>query len=323
MGTLHNDSALKQLPQGPFALWRMPGDTSWHLSADVDAEGCALNAGQLRIAAWPGSKPMPYAVCTESTDKEQYCRAVRMASQSALKRKGKTVIVRQICGTFRHFDPTALANEYFDGFERMFCFIFYHPLSGWWMGASPELLVEYRPDGKLASRALAGTRPAGIAMPWDVKNIEEHNMVTADIIERINTLGDDWAAHAEARTTLPYGAIEHLCTPVTISPSGSNALAKAASALHPTPAVGGLPRNEAMADISRLETAPRLFYGGTACTPDKAYVILRCVHFDSEHWCVYSGSGITPLSDPLDEWAETEAKAKPLVNILKKYSLSQ
>lgn len=311
-------------PDTAFAMWRMPGDSEWHSTGNIKAERTTLIANGLRIDAWPGSMSMPFEVCRTSTPLDSYREAVCRAAEAAAKRKGKTVISRCICGTFKVFDPEAIAAEYFRGFDNMFRFIFYHPLSGWWMGASPELLVERTEDGMLASRALAGTRRSGTAEPWDQKNIEEHNMVTADIVARINALGNGWHAEARDRVTLPYGHIEHLCTPVAVHPGNDlNILQKAVEVLHPTPAVGGLPREAALDDIRRLETAPRLFYGGTACCDDKAYVILRCVHFDSKHWCVYSGSGITPLSQPDAEWDETEAKAKPLVDILNKYSVAR
>lgn len=90
-------------------------------------------------------------------------------------------------------------------------------------------------------------------------------------------------------------------------------------AIHPTAAVGGYPVATAIEEIDRTESFPRYFYGGTLVTPRLAYVVLRCVHFDAQRWCVYTGSGITADSDPADEWGETQAKAAPLLDILKKY----
>ena len=48
----------------------------------------------------------------------------------------------------------------------------------------------------------------------------------------------------------------------------------------------------------------------------RAFVNLRCVHFDQKHYCVFGGGGITPMSDPDDEFAETTAKTSALVGII-------
>ena len=137
-------------------------------------------------------------------------------------------------------------------------------------------------------------------------------MVIDDIRSNIRELYPTWNCDVKETATLRYGKIEHLCTSIELhcGEKGSITVGKVAKALHPTAAVCGLPRDIAVKNIDRLEQFDRRFYAGLISTADTAYVILRCVHFDSNHWCIYSGSGITGQSVADDEWAETQAKSR-------------
>ena len=193
------------------------------------------------------------------------------------------------------------------------------------MGASPELLLEEKSDKLVYTRALAGTRRSGCQEPWSNKNIEEHTLVVDDICRRVADAGNGINAIAETRYNFRYGRIEHLCTPIRIEKAtGKLSVDDIIARIHPTAAVCGFPCDVAMTEIARAERNPRNYYGGVITVRHNglstAYVVLRCVHFDSSHWAVYTGSGITAASDPIDEWQETDDKAAPLISILSKYS---
>ena len=307
----------------PFVLYRLPGEVEINLRTNVTLNNSSLQAGDVSICSWLNQPICAMSVEIDSTDFATYSGMVTEAASRSLRRSGKTVIVREICGEFKCPSPIAMADEYFAKFPDMFCFLFYHPSTGYWMGASPELLVTF--DGSEGStRALAGTRRLSSHEAWSEKNIDEHNMVVEDIKNNISQLGTDWESHSAPTGTLQYGDIEHLCTAISVKYNGSDkpCISTLVSALHPTAAIGGFPRKEALEDIAELETRPRKFYAGVICTATTAYVILRCVHFDHNRLCVYTGSGITGLSEPEDEWLETQAKATPLTSLLTKYQLS-
>lgn len=307
----------------PFVLYRLPGEVEINLRTNLTLNNSSLRAGDVSICSWLNQPIGNMSVDTGSTDFATYSGMVTEAASRSRHRSGKTVIVREICGEFCCDFPIALAQEYFAKFPDMFCFLFHHPSTGYWMGASPELLVTF--DGKEGfTRALAGTRRISSDETWSEKNIEEHNMVVEDIKENIKQLGAGWDSHSAPTGTLQYGDIEHLCTSISVKYNGPDkpGISALISALHPTAAIGGFPRKAALADIADLETRPRKFYAGVISTATTAYVILRCVHFDRKRWCVYTGSGITGLSDPDDEWLETQAKATPLTSLLTKYQLS-
>ncbi len=304
----------------PFIIYRLPGEKTQICRTDVTASGDGLDAGDIHLSQWLGATLGIQRVDTVSTPRPTYSAAVKEAAARAAARNGKTVLARTVCGSFHRFAPLEMAREYFKAFPSMFCFLAYHPRTGYWMSASPELLAVF--DGKNGdTRALAGTRKAVEATPWDNKNVAEHEMVVKDIKQRIRDLGPDWSCIGGDRSNLRYGNIEHLCTPISFAYSGDSPaqIGTIVNTLHPTPAVGGFPRAEALADIAELEIPQRKFYGGVISTPSTAYVVLRCVHFDRRHWCIYTGSGITGLSTPDAEWDETEAKAQPLLMLLNQF----
>ncbi len=281
------------------------------------------------VSPWHGenfaeSKSMTVTVAP--TSEEYYQTSLRDLIASLQSRGGKTVICRNICGRFKDFSPEKLMTEYFDRFPDMFCFLFYHPSTAYWMGASPELLLETRDSKTAYTRALAGTRRAGSSALWSRKNRDEHRFVVDDIINRINCPDKHLAAYAEEAYNFRYGNIEHLCTPIKIVYDGDVVFptGQILSSIHPTPAVCGYPRKDALRDIEMYERAHRHCYVGSITIQEYcrtiSYVILRCVHFDSSNWAVYTGSGITGSSVPRDEWLETTAKAAPLLDILSEYS---
>ena len=311
---------LKDVPSDtPFVAYRLPGHRDFNVCLQPGFDGTRLSCPEIEICTWLAQPFAAMPVAGVSTPRSKYETAVDGIVSGLRKHGGKTVICRQICGRFGRFAPLAMAEEYFTTFPGMFCFLFYHPSTGYWMGASPELLLEVDTNGTGHTRALAGTRKAGEAGRWSDKNMDEHRIVVDDICSRVAAAGDDYKAIAGETGNMCYGKIEHLATPVDICRFGGVDMRRIVDAIHPTAAVGGYPLHRALPEIAAAEDTPRYFYGGTMITSTLAYVVLRCVHFDAERWCVYTGSGITASSDAADEWNETEAKAAPLIDILGKY----
>lgn len=303
----------------PFIIYRLPGsrDVVCH-TADVEFDGCRLTAPGIELTTWLGRSYSGMKVCAESTTLADYTAAIDSIVDHLKTEGGKTVLSRTICGKFKEFDPTAMISEYFAMFPDMFCFCACHPHTGFWMGASPELLLVRKADGSADTRALAGTRPADTPGAWDFKNIEEHRMVIDDICRRATSL-NGYSATAGETGILRYGAVEHLATPITVNAPGGIDMRKVIAAIHPTAAIAGLPLERAIGAIEATEKEARKFYGGTIIAGDTAYVALRCVHFDSSRWCIYTGSGITAHSSAADEWTETAEKARPLQSLLQHY----
>lgn len=276
------------------------------------------------IRPWGGEGAGLMPVAGESTSFEEYAGMVNSLKFRFTDTYVKAVLCRIICGSFRNRletpeDIKEIGMAVMRPSETSLGFFFGDAQSGRWAGMTPELLLRREGDG-LGTQALAGTRLAGMPEPWSEKNLTEHRYVVDDMLGRLS------AYHCTTDSgTLRHGVVEHLCTRIHIDSEIFNCdtamFLRIADALHPTPAIGGLPRDKALEDIATLERVPRNYYGGVMYLrePELAYVILRCVHFDNEKWCIYTGSGITAASDARKEWDETREKAQPLLEIMKRF----
>lgn len=192
-----------------------------------------------------------------------------------------------------------------------FSWVVRHPEIGMWFGSSPEPLVEgQRPHFHTA--CLAGTRMTHTGArtdPWTPKELHEQQLVTDTVLRSLE--------HSECqnievgpRETVQYGPIEHLRTIVKFS--ATQPVAQVISALHPTPAVGGVPKDAALSFINSHEGHDRAFYTGWVGLEQgdtvSYYVNLRCASLQENHLTAYAGGGITNGSDPAAEWQETRNK---------------
>lgn len=314
----------------PFALYAHPGSAEVSL-AEHGAEGARValcpwatpRAGAIDVASSPAGDAIA-EVWSPSTTPESHAAAVAAVAASHTAESGKTVISRAICRHAPHTDWVAAADLLFGRNPDTFRYLAYTPATGAWMGATPELLADI--DGRrLHTMALAGTRTD--SSPWDEKNLREHAMVTDFIADTLRDAGA--RVSVGRRSTLRWGAVEHLHTPVEATLSAATDTAALLDALSPTPAVAGLPRDKALGQIEALEEHPRRLYAGyiEVADPDgrrRCYVNLRCMNFDpaTGDACIYAGGGITALSEPAAEWDEASAKARPLLQIIDDAQLS-
>ena len=128
------------------------------------------------------------------------------------------------------------------------------------IGASPERLLTVR-QGQLRSDALAGTAPAGdqaTALLHSSKDRHEHELVVDTITAVLTQAGLSPRRPRHPRLAR-HGQLVHLHTPITAA-LGTQQPLTVAAALHPTPAVAGLPRREAMAWLRSLEPFERGHY---------------------------------------------------------------
>jgi menaquinone-specific isochorismate synthase len=201
--------------------------------------------------------------------------------------------------------------------------------SGGLVGASPELLVSRR--GRVAtSRPMAGTVPRGATAEAEAsglarltgsdKEAVEHRLVVDAVTEGLAKVAD--RVEVAPPEVVRLATVAHLATEVTaeLTEPLPSAL-ELAGLLHPTPAVGGCPRDAAMAAIAALEPFDRGRYAGPVGWVDAAgdgewAVALRCAALDGRRARLLAGAGIVPGSDPDDEWAETEHKLAAMLEVL-------
>jgi menaquinone-specific isochorismate synthase len=196
------------------------------------------------------------------------------------------------------------------------------------LGASPECLVAL--DGPhVRVDVLAGTTPRGVTPAADAQQAEqlkqstkdrhEHGLVRSAVLASLAPLVESVVA-PEAPGLLPLTHVWHLQTPVSgvLRPGVSwGALVRA---LHPTPAVGGTPREAALRVIAQLEPTGRGYYAGPvgwlSADQAAAAVGIRSAHVRGNRAVALAGAGIVKGSNPRAEWEETQRKLRPMLQAL-------
>lgn len=300
-----------------FGIYQWLSDTGCNISDRLsECDIINLYGGDTAFDVTKSMYPSPLAV---STPRPLYIERVAMLIARLKRRGGKTVYSRAFCGEYpTDSGPLTSVNRLFEGYTSTFNAVYFHPAVGAWMLSSPELLLKVDSVGRYETMSLAGTRPvADNGLPWDDKNINEQRIVTEYICDMLRGLG--LQCEAGPLETVTSGAVQHLRN--IIKGDGVTSPLAVASALSPTPALGGFPKQESLRDIETLELQPRRCYGGFLTIEDadgsfRAYVNLRCCQFDMRRYCLYAGGGITPQSDPENEWRETESKLLRLLAII-------
>ncbi len=210
-------------------------------------------------------------------------------------------------------DPAAIFRELVGRFAR--CTGFYLEMSGGvFLGATPERLAGVV-GSDVETEALAGSAPPGSGedLLESEKDRLEHQLVLDEIIARLGPLCDEIRPGETRTVELPN--IVHLRTPIHARRRRAAGPLDLVAALHPTPAVGGVPRDEALRWIEESEPASRGWYAGPfgwldASGAAEFVVALRCALLHGGVARLYAGAGIVSGSDPDAEWAETEAKMR-------------
>jgi isochorismate synthase len=199
------------------------------------------------------------------------------------------------------------------------------------VGASPELLVS-RSGERVTCQPFAGSAPRsadpetdaanGAALVESAKDRFEHSLVVEQISGVLDGLCTDLRI-ARVPQLDSTAALWHLSTPIsgTVRDASTTAL-DLALALHPTPAVGGVPGDAAAALIAALE-GDRGFYAGATGWCDQHgdgrwVVSIRCAELSADRRSAraYSGGGIVADSDVNDEIEETTTKFKTILTAM-------
>jgi menaquinone-specific isochorismate synthase len=196
-------------------------------------------------------------------------------------------------------------------------------------GATPELLVR-RERGLVTSRVLAGTiRRTGDetrddelagALSRSSKDLEEHEYAVRSVADALEPHCSSMNV-PEAPFVLHLPNVMHLATDVTgVVHDGITSL-ELAAALHPSAAVGGTPRDRAVALIAELEQMSRDRYAAPVGWMDASGdgewgIALRSALVSGETVRLFAGCGVVGSSDPAAELAESQAKLVPVRDAL-------
>lgn len=341
MSSLVQQQAIAALNDSrPFVLFRKPGDTlvnSWFFKEErPDAEDshfvfAPFDAGPalfLRKGECEVSKTEWEPVQFNMEDRGLSLDFEAKAAFEALVRQGVSAI-RQ--GAFRkvvlsrcetvstNLTPVSIFSRLVNLYPSAFVSLWFHPVSGCWIGATPERLLRVE-GNSFKTMALAGTQAyeGEESVVWESKEREEQRLVTEYIQEKLEPLSV--GVHLSEPFTARAGNLLHLRTDVSGSVAEGCTSAALISALHPTPAVCGLPKQPALDFILENEGYDRAYYAGylgeSGGESGDLFVNLRCMRWSPGLAELFVGCGITADSVPEKEFFETVNKSLTLGRVL-------
>lgn len=195
-------------------------------------------------------------------------------------------------------------------YPRMMICLVYTPQSGLWLAATPEILLAWK-DHRWQTIALAGTMKYEEELRWSDKNIQEQRYVATYITRQLEQFTHDFTE--EGPRTARAGHLAHLRSDFLFSLPDESVVGDLLQALHPTPAVCGLPKQEAFRFIQQNEHHDRSYYSGFMGPlflngQTNIFVTLRCMQLFRDGYRLYAGGGLLKDSVEEQEWQETETK---------------
>lgn len=180
-------------------------------------------------------------------------------------------------------------------------------------GLTPEVLFNFR-KGRLNTMALAGTAKAEEreVFAFDEKEIREHEFVAQTLVSKLSDIG---MVTKSERSVLDLGSLVHFHTPIEVFLYGDKNIDELIRRLHPTPALGPLPRTQqTMDDLIRWRAkldCPAYFGAPFGVLEDgvfHAVVTIRGIHWKGDGISIPSGCGVIEASRLMNEWRELGLK---------------
>lgn len=339
----------------PFALYRLPGEQQIHC-VSCATDKVALETG-MPFPSAPGFIFYPFQPDKESpacfigadihfsclycdvaqkeitaeyqfdiqgsanseTPEKIYCDKVKEAIGVIKEGKLKKVVLSRV----QYIEevsksPIAAFVELCGMFGPAFLSLVYIPGKAMWLTVSPELLISSNREG-IKTAAVAGTKK--LTGSWTEKEINEQKLVTDYIKKIIEKHGSE--IKVSAPSDIIAGSVVHLKT--SFSARLDSGFWDLVMELHPTPAVCGIPKNDALKFIAKTELHSRKYYSGFLGPyhidgETHFFVNLRCAELMPGKANLYVGGGITADSAPAAEWDETAMKANTLLPVLEPIS---
>ena len=242
-------------------------------------------------------------------------------------------------------DPVRIFRNLLNTYSHGMIYLWFHPETGYWLGATPETLLKVDRN-RFETMALAGTQlyKGNANVEWERKEVEEQLFVTDYILKALENVQGVENIHTSKPYSAQAGNLLHICTDISGRLKDTENLKYLVDALHPTPAVCGLPKEKALKFILKNEEHSREFYAGylgelnmksehkrssnrrnqenqqftAISTKTDLFVNLRCMKLKDGNARIFVGGGITKDSNAADEWMETVNKSQTLKAVLVK-----
>lgn len=287
---------------------------------------------QQLVEQWGKQAQQPVGACLlqqTELDVPQWVKAVDetvAAIRSAKTPLEKVVLARRMkITTKKEIDSFAVLARLAEQQTNTYLFAFEDEVS--FIGATPERLLKATAS-HFETVSIAGSAPRGStpaedqqiadALLTDPKNTHEHQVVVNRLEQALSSLLAE-GFHSEARSIIKNRDIQHLFVPLSGKRKPAVSFLEAVAKLHPTPALGGEPKADALAWIRKHEPARRGLYGGPigwlGIQEDigEFAVAIRSGVFHGTEGILYAGCGIVADSVAEEERQETALKFQPML----------
>ncbi|MBI2246616.1 MAG: isochorismate synthase [Armatimonadetes bacterium] len=285
-------------------------------STRVDDSGGESGGTDLQIEEFPSAADWKAAVGAAA-------QAIRAGALE------KVVLARGLRVCAAEADPGRMLQRLRAGYPHCTLFAFDRD-EQCFLGATPERLVRLR-DREVSVMALAGSAPRGSTLEEDRHFGERLQASAKDRIEHAVVVDALRAALAEVAPTvlvspapelLKLQNVQHLCTALAVKLRERRTVLELVGRLHPTPAVGGMPRDAALRWIRRREGMDRGWYAAPVGWVNRRgegefAVAIRSALLDDDAALLFAGCGIVADSDPDQEYAESWLKLRPMLSALR------
>ncbi|WP_241244360.1 chorismate-binding protein [Flagellimonas marinaquae] len=270
----------------------------------------------------PGKSQNTASFSLDESGKEAHLQLVKRGIAEIKKGRLQKVVLSRKMEVPISQSPLGIFKTLLNTYPSAFGYLFHHPEIDTWCGATPETLVKVQ-NRQLRTMSLAATLPhiETEEPQWGEKEIQEQQMVSEYIGDKL--------AHAmevleiDEAESVRAGNLWHLRSEVRGTMLPNIKVREVIKALHPTPAVCGIPTGEAQLFIASNENYERTYYTGFLGELNLAqdgetalFVNLRCMELKGDRAFIFVGGGITEASDPESEWVETQNKSKTMLGVL-------
>jgi menaquinone-specific isochorismate synthase len=288
-----------------------------------------------RLTALPAMRPSGstpgVAATRRTTSPAEWTTQVETALERIADGRLRKVVLAQALSVELEgaIDVPATLERLRRQYPNCYRFLVGHEVGGTFFGAPPERLVSKRGE-RVETEALAGSVPRGETpaedeeyvdrMRADAKFQHEHELVVDAIREQLAPFARDLTVSEQ--TIRRLATIQHLQTPIEATLGGDRHVLEIVEALHPTPAVGGVPPDAAWDTIRETETFDRGWYAAPVGWFDadgdgEFAVAIRSGIAADGTVTLFAGNGIVADSDPEEEWDEVQLKYRPILDELR------
>lgn len=246
------------------------------------------------------------------------------------KKFKKIVLARELSVKLQApVSDTRILNHLRNQYPDCYSFLISQDGESSFIGSTPERLASFH-DREVLTEGLAGSISRGKTASEDAvleyellnsqKDLSEHAFVLDAIGENLERYSDLYE-HPKTPAVKKLSNVQHLYTPVHAKIKDGVSRTEVLSRLHPTPAVGGYPREAAMPYINKLEYFDRGWYAApigwiNANGEGEFVVAIRSGLIKKDEVRFFAGCGIVEDSDPEKEWEETNLKFIPMLTAL-------